>query len=83
MKRKIPSTERRKRKKSLIDQTETRFLGDFGQKEYATNQEDNAIQQLVLKYGNKRWTLISKMLGEEFHIHGRSGKQCRERYPSH
>ena len=44
--------------------------------------EDEAIIELVSKYGIRKWTLISKKLQEEYHIYGRSGKQCRERYLS-
>lgn len=44
------------------------------------DEEDEAINSLVDKYGIRRWTLISKKLQEEFGINGRSGKQCRERY---
>ena len=42
--------------------------------------EDDAISTLVIKYGIKKWTLISRKLKEEYGISGRSGKQCRERY---
>eukprot|EP01022_Parablepharisma_sp_SALTPOND_P034023 TRINITY_DN902_c0_g1_i2.p2 TRINITY_DN902_c0_g1~~TRINITY_DN902_c0_g1_i2.p2 ORF type:complete len:263 (+),score=32.00 TRINITY_DN902_c0_g1_i2:1061-1849(+) len=45
--------------------------------------EDQAIRNLVSKYGIKKWTLISKRLQEEYHIYGRSGKQCRERWHNH
>lgn len=44
------------------------------------DEEDDAILSLVQTYGIRRWTLISKKLQENYHIHGRSGKQCRERY---
>jgi len=44
------------------------------------DEEDEAIIGLVKKYGIKKWTLISRKLQEEYQIHGRSGKQCRERY---
>jgi hypothetical protein len=44
------------------------------------SDEDNAIGELVAKYGIKRWTLISKKLQEKYKIQGRTGKQCRERY---
>ena len=44
------------------------------------DEEDDAILNLVKTYGVRRWTLISKKLQEGYHIHGRSGKQCRERY---
>ncbi len=43
------------------------------------DSEDEAIAALVVKYGTKKWTLISRKLQEEFGISGRSGKQCRER----
>lgn len=42
--------------------------------------EDEAIVTLVRQYGIKKWTLIAHKLQEQFHISGRSGKQCRERY---
>ena len=45
--------------------------------------EDKAIVELVKNYGTKRWSLIAKKLEEEFHISGRSGKQCRERWHNH
>ena len=44
------------------------------------NEEDDAIIQLVEKYGKKRWTLIANKLKEDFKIFGKTGKQCRERY---
>ena len=37
------------------------------------HQEDELVTQLVLKYGPKRWSVISS------HVKGRIGKQCRER----
>ena len=45
--------------------------------------EDEAIKILVAQHGIKKWTLISRMLEQEYGIHGRSGKQCRERYHNH
>jgi len=36
-------------------------------------QEDEVVSRLVMQYGPKRWTAISK------HLQGRTGKQCRER----
>ncbi len=45
--------------------------------------EDKAIAELVKQYGTKRWSLIARKLEEEFHISGRSGKQCRERWHNH
>ena len=44
-----------------------------------SSDEDKAILKLVKKYGTKRWTLISKKLQDVYKMHGRSGKQCRER----
>jgi len=43
------------------------------------SKEDEAIENLVKKYGDKKWTLIAKKLDEEYSIIGRTGKQCRER----
>lgn len=45
--------------------------------------EDDAIVNLVDKYGTKRWTFIAQMLKEEVGIEGRTGKQCRERWHNH
>jgi len=45
--------------------------------------EDDAIVNLVDKYGTKRWTFIAQMLKEEIGISGRTGKQCRERWHNH
>lgn len=44
--------------------------------------EDEAITNLIKKFGIKKWTLISRKLQEDYQIYGRSGKQCRERYNS-
>ncbi|MGH0133463.1 UNVERIFIED_CONTAM: hypothetical protein FKN15_069435 [Acipenser sinensis] len=35
------------------------------------------VIELVYKYGPKRWSVIAK------HLHGRIGKQCRERWHNH
>jgi hypothetical protein len=53
--------------------------GSFTRRLWST-EEDNAISALVQQYGIKKWTLMAKKLQEEYHIYGRSGKQCRERY---
>ena len=45
-------------------------------------EEDDAITDLVNNYGDKKWTLISRKLQDQYHIYGRYGKQCRERYIS-
>lgn len=47
------------------------------------SQEDKAIENLVNKYGTKRWTFIAQKLKEEYKINGRTGKQCRERWHNH
>lgn len=75
-------------KDSLKSQTETtkirrktkerRKLRAFTRRLWG-DEEDKAITTLVKKYGTKKWTLISRKLQEEYKIHGRSGKQCRER----
>jgi len=48
-----------------------------------TLEEDSAVRKLVEKYGIKKWALISKKICEQFHIYGRTGKQCRERWHNH
>lgn len=48
-----------------------------------TMEEDSAVRKLVEKYGIKKWALISKKIYEQFHIYGRTGKQCRERWHNH
>lgn len=48
-----------------------------------TMEEDEAIRQMVAKYGTKSWALIAENLSQEFSIAGRSGKQCRERWHNH
>lgn len=42
-----------------------------------TKEEDQAVFDLVQKYGEKRWSFIAK------HLNGRLGKQCRERWYNH
>lgn len=42
-----------------------------------TKEEDARLNDLVKRYGPKRWTFISSLLG------GRIGKQCRERWHNH
>ena len=42
-------------------------------------QEDEAIIDLVLRYGTKNWTLLVNKMGELYTFFHRSGKQCRER----
>ncbi len=42
-----------------------------------TPQEDALVVELVQKYGHKKWSFIARQL------HGRLGKQCRERWYNH
>lgn len=42
-----------------------------------TLEEDEAIKELVKKYGPKNWTWIAKFIPH------RMGKQCRERWFNH
>ncbi|XP_046883056.1 myb-related protein A-like [Hypomesus transpacificus] len=42
-----------------------------------TKEEDERVIHLVHRYGPKRWSIIAK------HLHGRIGKQCRERWHNH
>ena len=42
-----------------------------------THEEENNLMKLVGIYGNKRWSFIAQL------IHGRTGKQCRERWLNH
>jgi len=55
-----------------------RLKGNFKRRLW-TKEEDEAITNLVQQHGTRKWTLISKKLQEKFNIHGRYGKQCRER----
>lgn len=48
-----------------------------------TGEEDEAIRQLVEKYGTKTWSVIAEQIVKEFGIDGRTGKQCRERWHNH
>lgn len=48
-----------------------------------TPEEDEAIRQLVEKYGTKTWSVIAEQIVKEFGIDGRTGKQCRERWHNH
>ncbi|CAN4126159.1 unnamed protein product [Withania somnifera] len=42
-----------------------------------TQEEDDKIIELVARYGPSKWSVIAKSL------HGRIGKQCRERWHNH
>jgi hypothetical protein len=45
-------------------------------------REDGAISALVREHGTKQWSMVARLLGSEYGIIGRTGKQCRERYSS-
>ena len=53
------------------------------QRKLWSEEEDCAVRKLVSKYGVRKWALISKKICEQFHIYGRTGKQCRERWHNH
>jgi hypothetical protein len=42
--------------------------------------EDKILKFLKEERGEKKWSVIAKIMGEEFNVPGRTGKQCRERY---
>ena len=46
-------------------------------------EEDEAIRNLVTKYGTKSWSVIAEHIIKEYGITGRTGKQCRERWHNH
>lgn len=46
-------------------------------------EEDDAIRELVAKYGTKTWSVIAEQIVKEYNIEGRTGKQCRERWHNH
>ena len=53
-----------------------------------SKQEDAAITSLVVEFGSKEWTVISRMLATRFGIvhrcsQSRTSKQCRERWHNH
>lgn len=39
-----------------------------------TKSEDDAILELVNKYGVKKWTIVSQKMNDYFSLSGRSGK---------
>lgn len=57
--------------------------GRFNRRRPWTAVEDDAIKQLVYENGTKHWTVIADKLKAQYHISGRSGKQCRERWHNH
>jgi len=78
MKRESTSTPSKSKRKKVGKKT-TRKYSSFIRRLW-TDKEDKAILKLTKEYGVKNWTLVAKKLQEEYHIYGRSGKQCRERY---
>jgi molybdopterin biosynthesis enzyme MoaB len=46
-------------------------------------EEDDAIRELVAKYGTKTWSVIAEQIVKDYNIEGRTGKQCRERWHNH
>jgi myb proto-oncogene protein len=46
-------------------------------------QEDSILKDLYENKQVKRWSEIARIMECEFHIRGRNGKQCRERYHNH
>ena len=43
------------------------------------HEEDLNLKELILKFGKKKWTKISKILNEKFN-NSRKGRNCRERW---
>ena len=39
-----------------------------------SKNEDDAIIDLVEKYGIKKWTIVAKKMEDVYHLSGRSGK---------
>lgn len=35
------------------------------------------------EFGIKKWTVVAQKMEELYNLHGRSGKQCRERWHNH
>jgi myb proto-oncogene protein len=54
-----------------------------GDRRVWTQEEDEAIRQLVARFGTKSWSVIAEHIIKDFCIAGRSGKQCRERWHNH
>jgi len=48
-----------------------------------TKEEDDAIRELVAKYGTRSWSVIAEHIVTDYEIHGRTGKRCRERWHNH
>ena len=48
-----------------------------------SKEEDNAIRSLVGAHGTRSWSVIADLIVQQHDIHGRTGKQCRERWHNH
>ena len=48
-----------------------------------SKKEDEALTELVNKYGKSNWTIIANEMGLIFQSKHRNGKQCRERWHNH
>ncbi|TKY50447.1 Transcription factor MYB98 [Spatholobus suberectus] len=57
--------------------TNIAIANDYIIKGQWTSEEDSALVELVEQFGLKKWSQIAKLL------HGRIGKQCRERWHNH
>ena len=58
-------------------------FGMSGDRRVWSPQEDNAIRELVTRYGTRSWSSIAEHIVSDFDIKGRTGKQCRERWHNH
>jgi myb proto-oncogene protein len=48
-----------------------------------SEEDDEAIKDLVKLYGTKRWAAVAEQLAAQYQIEGRTSKQCRERWHNH
>lgn len=44
-----------------------------------TEEEDQALKYLRQQVGINKWSMIAHNLASQYNMHGRTGKQCRER----
>ena len=58
-------------------------LGLLSCRKIWSSKEDDAIKELVARFGIKSWSIISEHMWKEYQIPGRTGKQCRERWHNH
>lgn len=75
--------QRRKAVRGTLGSEGSVETGDKARRKLWTPEEDCAVRKLVEKHGIKKWALISKKICEQFHVYGRTGKQCRERWHNH